>query len=70
MRKTSSTKPSPAATNSLLVTVEETCGLMKLSRGTIFNLRRQGLLKSVQIGRSARITRESIDALIASAIAN
>lgn len=50
----------------LLYTAEETAWITRLGRTTVFRLIAEGALSSIQVGRSRRITRESIEAFIQS----
>ena len=47
--------------NALLHTVEETAGILKISRWKVFALIRTNELRSVKIGGSRRIPRRSIE---------
>jgi excisionase family DNA binding protein len=66
-------KPSPPATlssrpspeESELLTVAETCDLLRVSRWTFYRLIQSGQLRSVTIGRSRRITRRALQRYIA-----
>lgn len=51
--------------NTLVLPVEEAAAALSVSRGTVYNLINRDLLKVVKIGRSTRITTESIRALVA-----
>ncbi|HJQ00859.1 MAG TPA: helix-turn-helix domain-containing protein [Jatrophihabitans sp.] len=48
-----------------LLTVAETCGLLRISRWTFYRLIQSGQLQSVTIGRSRRITRRALQRYIA-----
>ena len=50
----------------LLLSVEETARLLSLSRSTVYNLIARGVLASVKIGRSRRITWQAINRFVAS----
>ncbi|GGN45606.1 hypothetical protein GCM10011349_11890 [Novosphingobium indicum] len=52
--------------NSILMTVAETVAALKLSRSTVERLIKVNRLATVRFGRSVRITRESVAALVAS----
>lgn len=49
----------------LVLPVDAAAAALSVSRATIYNLINRGLLKVVKIGRSTRITTESIRALVA-----
>ena len=53
--------------NTLVLPVEEAAAALSVSRGTVYNLINRGRLKVVKIGRSTRITTESIRALVETA---
>jgi excisionase family DNA binding protein len=48
-----------------LLTVAETCDLLRISRWTFYRLVQSGQLQSVTIGRSRRITRRALQRYIA-----
>lgn len=51
-------------TASLVMPINEACTALSVGRSTIYNLMAAGKLKIVKIGRSTRITTESIRALV------
>jgi excisionase family DNA binding protein len=53
----------------LLVSVEETAHLLSMSRSTIYNLVNSGQLPLVRLGKSARVPRAAVEALVAELIA-
>lgn len=55
----------PPLPPSHLYTVPQTKTVLNCSRRTVARLAAKGLLKVVKLGRAVRITRESIEALIA-----
>lgn len=48
-----------------LLTVKETCTRLRISRATLYNLVKQGILTFVKIGGKSLIREEAIDRLIA-----
>jgi excisionase family DNA binding protein len=58
-----STKPED---ESLLLTVQEACHMLRCSRATLYNLRNAGRIEMVKFGhRTSRVVKSSIDRLIA-----
>lgn len=51
--------------HSTLLTPKEAAATLRVTRNTIYKLMEAGDLQSIKIGKSRRITRESIDAFIA-----
>ncbi len=48
-----------------LLTMDETCQTLALKRASVYRLIGQGRLRAYKLGRATRITRTSIDALLA-----
>ena len=46
------------------LTIEEACATLKVSRKTIYNLRKTGKLKSCGVGRNVRIRLSDIESFI------
>jgi excisionase family DNA binding protein len=53
----------PLPPDALLLTYPAAAQVLQLSRGTIYNLAKSGHLTLVKIGKNARITRASVEAL-------
>ena len=60
---------SPLAAEPKVATVNETCDLLRVSRGTIHKLVKTGRLRSSTIGTRRLIFRDSIDSLLNEAAA-
>jgi excisionase family DNA binding protein len=52
-----------------LITINQACRELKVSRGTLAKLRREGRIPFVRVGRGVRIPSVAIESLIAEAIA-
>lgn len=52
--------------NNLLLTTTEVAATLRLSRGTIDKLVREGALKRVKIGKAARFPMHSLESYVAS----
>lgn len=61
--KTSS-QPVAEKTVPLLMTVNEACAALNIGRSTVYGLLATKRLKSVKIGRSTRVTTDSIRAFV------
>jgi excisionase family DNA binding protein len=48
-----------------LLTLAETCAMLRLQRASVYRLIGQGRLRAYKLGRATRVTRTSIDALLA-----
>lgn len=54
--------------NAKLITVQDAADVMSVSRWTVYRLIWDNVVQSVQIGRSRRIVKESLDAYISALI--
>ena len=55
--------PEPPSTSGL-VTINEVCERLGISRTTVYQMRKRGDLKAVNIGGAVRFRKEDVDALI------
>jgi excisionase family DNA binding protein len=59
-----SSKGAGSADPALLLSAEQVAALLNIHRATVFNLMRQGDLRSLRIGRRRLVTRAAIDDFI------
>ena len=48
----------------LMLTVDETCPVLGLGRGTVYGLIREGVIPSVKLGRSVRVPRAALERML------
>jgi excisionase family DNA binding protein len=68
MRKRQPNDPALELGNRYLLTVERTADILEVGRSKVYALLKEGKLKSVNLGpRIRRVTRDSVEALVAEA---
>lgn len=58
------TRSAPDADASLVVTVAEACGLLRISRSFVWKLIAKGQIRTLKIGRRTLIKRSELDKLL------